>query len=287
MLSILDESTGKVASCEYVPNNLVSDLKGVVQAYFDIDSNDITLKVSGIELKDASTLLSASITPQSLVTVHRKHTHFNNINGMDRNMAQIEQFLRESGLTAPELLQSAMNIPHITRRMSKGSLIQASIDSNYANALELNPEGFGRVVLLYVDIRVNDTPFKALVDTGAQMTIMSESAARKAGLIDLVDRRFRGVAVGVGSAPIIGRIHVTKVKVGGSVLMCSFTILSTTDSNGGSSSGGGTAGIDIIIGLDTLMKHECVINLKDSVLQVADTVVPFLQEKDLPTHARG
>mmetsp|Transcript_48096 Transcript_48096/g.94971 ORF Transcript_48096/g.94971 Transcript_48096/m.94971 type:complete len:136 (-) Transcript_48096:53-460(-) len=129
--------------------------------------------------------------------------------------------------------------------------------------------------MLYIDTKVNGVPFKAFVDTGAQMTIISRAAAKRAGLESLIDERFQGRAVGVGEAPIVGRIHMTEMEVGDSTLLCSFTVL------------GGESDIDIILGLDMLMKHECSVNLKDKVLEVANTVVPFLPEKDLPMRAHG
>lgn len=51
---------------------------------------------------------------------------------------------------------------------------------------------------------VNGTPLKAFIDSGAQMTIMSRSCAERCGLLRLMDTRWQGTAVGVGSAKILG-----------------------------------------------------------------------------------
>ena len=40
------------------------------------------------------------------------------------------------------------------------------------------------------------------------MTIMSSSCAERCGIMRLIDRRFAGVARGVGTQEIIGRIHL-------------------------------------------------------------------------------
>eukprot|EP00745_Piridium_sociabile_P012401 TRINITY_DN191064_c0_g1_i1.p1 TRINITY_DN191064_c0_g1~~TRINITY_DN191064_c0_g1_i1.p1 ORF type:complete len:102 (-),score=0.52 TRINITY_DN191064_c0_g1_i1:16-321(-) len=100
------------------------------------------------------------------------------------------------------------------------------------------------------------------------MTIMSKSAAMRASLDNLIDLRYQGVARGVGAAPITGRIHLADMVVGSTSMVCSFTVIEDSD-------------IELILGLDMLLKHECHIDLKSHVLTVADTVVPFLPERDI------
>ncbi|KAJ1703476.1 hypothetical protein LUZ63_003255 [Rhynchospora breviuscula] len=161
------------------------------------------------------------------------------------------------------------------QRKIEAAIRQKGIDENWEAALEHNPEAFARVVMLYVDMEVNGVPLKAFVDSGAQSTIISKSCAERCGLLRLLDQRYRGVAVGVGQSEILGRIHVAPIKIGQQFYPCSFTVLDAPN-------------MEFLFGLDMLRKHQCIIDLKENVLRVGggEVAVPFLQEKDIPAHAR-
>ena len=166
--------------------------------------------------------------------------------------------------------------PELQTKLEK-MIHQANIESNLTQAMEHNPESFASVVMLYVPAVVNGTEIPAFVDSGAQMTIMSESTAAKCGILRLVDRRYQGVAKGVGEAKIIGRVHMAPIKVGNSFFYSSFTVLEGD-------------GMEFLLGLDFLSKHRACIDLSSTprCLRLGDSeAVPFLQEGDLPQHARG
>lgn len=171
---------------------------------------------------------------------------------------------------------------------------QEQINENLNNAMEHNPAAFGRVCMLYVDAKVNNVPVKAFVDSGAQMTIMSARTARHCNIEHLIDRNWSGVATGVGTSKIVGRVvrwpahtaplcrrlslarsqHLVPMELGGVTFPCTFTILENQD-------------IDFLFGLDMLKAHQGVINLRTNQLSLGDDVsVPFLAEKvRLPPHA--
>ncbi|KAG1710702.1 hypothetical protein DVH05_013429 [Phytophthora capsici] len=150
----------------------------------------------------------------------------------------------------------------------------SNVQKNMEIAIEEMPEAFGRVTMLYIPCEVNGTQVKAFVDSGAQSTIMSSSCAERCGIMRLVDKRFAGQAVGVGTATIIGKVHMAPLKIGNEFYNCSFTILDQQ-------------GVDFLFGLDMLKRHQCSIDLSKNVLRLHEGEryheVPFLPEHEIPS----
>ncbi|EUD65794.1 hypothetical protein C922_03777 [Plasmodium inui San Antonio 1] len=148
------------------------------------------------------------------------------------------------------------------------NIYKNQINSNLALAQEHFPEAFGVVYMLYIPVEINKNVVHAFVDSGAQSSVMSKGCAEKCNILRLMDRRFTGIAKGVGTKSILGKIHMVDIKIGNYFYAVSLTIIDDYD-------------IDFIFGLDLLRRHQCQIDLKKNALIIEDNEIPFLPEKDI------
>jgi len=90
----------------------------------------------------------------------------------------------------------------------------------------------------------------------------------------LMDTKYAGMAVGVGSGRILGRIHMADMEIGGEKIKCSYTVLEDNK-------------VDLLFGLDNLKRHQCTIDLVDHRLRLCkdEFSVPFLADGEIQRNA--
>ena len=107
------------------------------------------------------------------------------------------------------------------------------------------------------------TPIHTYVDTGAQVSVLSVQAAGRAGVLQMMDRRYAGHAQGVGKCRVLGRLPAgaLMLHLHGQVVVeaPAVTILEHTND-----------GVDLLLGLDFLRDHGAILNLRteEMVLQL-------------------
>ena len=134
---------------------------------------------------------------------------------------------------------------------------QKNIYENYQYAFEHLPETLVPVHMLYIRLEINKMKIVALVDTGAQTTVVSQYKAEKCGLMNLCDERFQGIVQGVGESKIIGVVHAAQLKIEDKFIMCKITVVESV-------------AVDFVFGLDNMRSNRCHINLEKNKLVFPD-----------------
>ena len=93
-----------------------------------------------------------------------------------------------------------------------------------------------------------------MVDTGAEMSVISEQLAKELGLRSQIDRRARGIAAGVGQARIVGQIPNAVVTLGHVEFLMEFVVLQVPHQR------------LMLLGLDQMRKYKCIVDLEKDVL---------------------
>ena len=167
------------------------------------------------------------------------------------------------------LMNSDPNDPEVQQKIAK-IIQQKNIDENLRQAEEYMPETLFPVHMLFINLEINKKKVVALVDTGAQSTIMSQTLCQKCDLFNLCDTRFSGIAKGVGTGRIIGTVHAAQMKIQNKVLMAKITVLENSS-------------IGFIFGLDNMRAHRCTIDLNQNGLIFPDIGVTakFLSDGEI------
>ena len=140
---------------------------------------------------------------------------------------------------------------------------QSLIDENYQLAIDIIPESYIPVKMLYIKGKINNKEIDIFIDTGAQVSVMSLSMARELGVDFLIDHFCEGKLVGVGSKDMSGKIHYLDIQLDNFKLPCGFTIIDNND-------------INIMLGLNSMLSIGCILDLKNKKMIFNNYEVKFL-----------
>ena len=142
-----------------------------------------------------------------------------------------------------DLLSSPSSLP--SRNIPTSSISSMSCDDMDIDVFEP----------LRIPCEINGFTIPAIIDTGAQITVMSAACAKRCGIAGLIDDRFPGKAIGVGSSDILGRIDELAMRVGPLSYHNRVAILRESR-------------VDLIIGLDFLRRFKAEINLDQRLMKL-------------------
>mmetsp|Transcript_128873 Transcript_128873/g.313163 ORF Transcript_128873/g.313163 Transcript_128873/m.313163 type:complete len:138 (+) Transcript_128873:3-416(+) len=121
--------------------------------------------------------------------------------------------------------------------------------------------------MVYVACVIGDGgAVEMMVDTGAQMSVISAPLAQRFGLMAHLDRSHQGVASGVGQARILGKLRGVPVKLGLVEFALDFSVLGIDDQL-------------LMLGLDQMRRFKCIVDLEQDCLRFGGrggVEVPFL-----------
>ena len=169
-----------------------------------------------------------------------------------KQVEEAEKKRKDEEMEYIRLMNSDPNDPEVQAKIAK-IIQQKNIDENLRQAEEYMPETLFPVHMLFINLEINKKNVVALVDTGAQSTVMSQALCQKCELFNLCDTRFSGIAKGVGTSRIIGTVHAAQLKIQNKVLMAKITVIENSS-------------IGFIFGLDNMRAHRCTIDLKENGL---------------------
>jgi len=108
---------------------------------------------------------------------------------------------------------------------------------------------------IQVMCEVNGYLVPAIVDTGAEITVMSMSCAKRCQISSSIDTKFSGQAIGVGSSEIVGAIEDLPFRLGPIKFQNKISVLRSSR-------------CDFLIGLDILRRFQCDISIGQKMLKM-------------------
>lgn len=221
-------------------NSTIEELICCIATKYNYDSADISILLDDKELP-ASTVIST--------------LDLSNIVYFDAKIGQEKDQFIDMMFDAEE------------QKRIEAQIRQENIDHNLQYAYENNPENFIVYSSPFIKCSINGVEVVALIDTGAQSSIIPHALTKKCNVKYLIDARYRTLTKGVGMQTSKGVIHGLNVKVGNEVWTNRFVVLDDTLDHA-------------ILGIDWLKKNRALIDLAQNCLILHGQKVPLFDRNE-------
>jgi len=173
------------------------------------------------------------------------------------NVLDLNKNLSESGLQSNDMV----SISKLNQNNTQVNSIDQVKD-------QLMMDSYIPHTLIYVLAQTNNMGFRIIIDTGAAISIMCESAAKTLKIDHMIDTRLKGKVVGVGNSNILGSITGCNIKIGDNLFVpANFRVMEDSFEK-----------YTVILGLDFLTSHKCKLDFVDRTIEVDGQSIRFLNE---------
>lgn len=130
--------------------------------------------------------------------------------------------------------------------------------------------------MIHIKGQCNDMCFKIMVDSGAQVSIMTENMAKILKMDHLIDKEAKGKAIGVGETNILGCLYGAYLNISNLFIPINFHIVDNMLSP-----------YLVLLGLDFLYNYKTVLDFNRRLAIIDNKEIKFLnegesQELDIP-----
>ncbi|TNJ30712.1 DDI1-like DNA-damage inducible protein [Giardia muris] len=115
---------------------------------------------------------------------------------------------------------------------------------------------------IYTRVKIHEKEVVCVIDSGCEISTMSLRTAQDCGLEEHIDRRYQGLARGVGKANIVGMIHLALVSIGTEHFVTNFVVLETD--------------VDTLIGMSFIRMYRAIIDMKTLQFIVGESALPIM-----------
>ena len=260
--------------------NIITPNQNIIQQ--NRNPNNINTSISSPSLNNSQALLRSNYNNLANINQSQNRINLNNEINTNNNPPLENSFqtnpdllglsnsaIINDALAYNNLFGSNLNNLEAQRRMER--IIQSQrINDNFRTAAEMMPESLFPVHMLFINVEINKHKVQALIDTGAQSSFISADTCQKCGLSNLIDKRFQGIAKGVGASRILGVIHAAEIKIVDKIILAKINVIENNE-------------IGFVFGLDNLRKYNCNVDLKKNGLVFPDIgiIATFLSDGEI------